>query len=340
MQQAITTAERTIEIVDGPAPEAAADGQALLDVVAVGLCGSDLAMWAGSDPYTRYPIRQGHEFSARILALPDGYDGRLTEGELVAVEPLLACGTCIACRRERPNCCVNLRVMGAHVDGALCERVLAPVENLYPVGQADPQLAAFVEPVSIGLQMVRRSRLAAGETAVVIGAGAIGMSVILAARSVGARIAVVERVEQRGELALAVGAEQAFSPTSDEELARTLFEWADGDGPVVVFEATGVADVVRTAINVAVHTGTVVLVGTPADAVLLSPLEIVRKELDVVGSRNNCGVFGEAVELTMANADAVHRLITDTFPLAETQEAVEHAINRPDEVEKVVILVD
>ena len=339
MQQAITTALRNIEIVDAPGPEEPVQGEALLDIVAVGLCGSDLAMWSGSDPYARFPIRQGHEFSARILALPEGYDGPLSEGELVTVEPLLACGSCIACRRDRPNCCVNLRVFGAHVDGALCERLLVPVENLYAVGDADPQLAAFVEPVSIGLQMLRRSGLRAGDTAVVIGAGAIGMSVVLAARDIGVRIAVVERVPQRRDLAVSIGADLALAPAPDDELARRLEEWTDGEGPLVVFEATGIAEVVRTAISIAVHTGTVVLVGTPADAVLLSPLEIVSKELDVIGSRNNCGVFGDAVRLTMANADAVRRLITDTFPLAAAQEAIEHAINRPDEVEKVMILV-
>ena len=239
MRQAITTAERTIEIVDGPEPDGAADGQALLGVVAVGLCGSDLAMFVGTDPYTRYPIRQGHEFSARILALPRGYDGPLSEGELVAVEPLLPCGHCVACRRGRPNCCVDLEVMGAHVDGALCERLHAPLENLYPVGDADPQLAAFVEPVSIGLQMVRRSGLREGETAVVFGAGAIGKSVILACHAAGARVAVVERLEGRRNMALALGAELALRPGSSAELSEQLEDWTAGEGPLVVVRGDG-----------------------------------------------------------------------------------------------------
>ena len=339
MRQAITTAERTIEIVDVPEPDGPEDGHALLEVVAVGLCGSDLAMFVGTDPYTRYPICQGHEFSARILALPGGYRGPLAAGELVAVEPLLPCGACLACRRQRPNCCVNLRVMGAHVNGALCERLLAPVRNLYPVGDADPQLAAFVEPVSIGLQMVRRSGLREGDTAVVLGAGAIGKSVLLAARHTGARIAVVERLAGRRAMAVALGAELALAPAGDAELAAELEEWTGGEGPLVVFEATGVGDVVRTSIEVAPHTATVVLAGTPAGDVTLSTLEIVRKELDVIGSRNNCLLFGEAVDLTLANSDDVRRLISDTFPLDETQRAVEHAIGHPDEVEKVMILV-
>jgi L-gulonate 5-dehydrogenase len=340
VQQAITTGERTIEIVDRSGPDGPADGQALLGIAAVGLCGSDLGIFVGTDPYTRYPIRQGHEFSARILALPRGYDGPLAEGELVAVEPLLPCGVCVACRRGRPNCCADLEVLGAHVDGALCERLRVPVENLYPVGDADPQLAAFVEPLSIGVQMVRRSRLREGETAVVIGAGAIGKSVVLAARAVGARIAVVERVEARRRMALALGAELAVGPAPDPELAAQLEDWAAGEGPVVVFEATGVAEVVRTAIAVAVHSGTVVLAGTPSREVTLSTLDIVRKELDVIGSRNNCGVFGDAVDLTLANAESVRRLISATFPLAETQTAVEYAIEHADDVEKIMISID
>lgn len=339
MRQAITTSQRTIEIVDGPGPEGPADGEALLGVEAVGLCGSDLAMFAGTDPYATYPIRQGHEFSARVLALPGGYDGPLGEGDLVAVEPLLPCGECIACRRGRPNCCVHLRVIGAHVDGALCERIRAPLDNLYPVGDADAQLAAFVEPVSIGLQMVRRSGLGAGETAVVFGAGAIGKSVILAGRDAGARLAVVEREEGRRKMALALGAEIAVAPGPIDELAERLDEWTGGEGPLVAFEATGVAEVARNAIEVAVHAGTVVLAGTPVDDVTLPTLEIVRKELDVLGSRNNCRLFGDAVRLTLESADKVRPLITHTFPLAETQQAVEHALANPHAVEKAMILV-
>jgi L-gulonate 5-dehydrogenase len=227
--------------------------------------------------------------------------------------------------------------MGAHVDGALCERLHAPLENLYPVGDADPQLAAFVEPVSIGLHMVRRSGLRAGDTAVVFGSGAIGKSVLLAARELGARIAVVEQLEGRRTMALALGAELAVAP--EPALGEQLEEWTGGEGPLVVFEATGVGEVARTAIEVAPHTATVVLAGTPAGEVTLSTLEIVRKELDVIGSRNNCGLFGEAVALTLANADRVRQLISSTFPLSETQQAVEHAIGNPDDVEKVMILI-
>jgi threonine dehydrogenase-like Zn-dependent dehydrogenase len=340
VQQAITTGERTIEIVDGPGPDGPVDGRALLGIAAVGLCGSDLGIFVGTDPYTRYPIRQGHEFSAHILGLPRGYGGPLAEGELVAVEPLLSCGGCIACRRDRPNCCVNLEVLGAHVDGALCERLHVPLENLYPIGDADPQLAAFVEPLSIGVQMVRRGALREGDTAVVIGAGAIGKAVILAARAVGARIAVVERIEGRRRMALGLGAELALPPAPDEELAAQLEEWAAGAGPLVVFEATGVAEVARTAIAIAVHSGTVVLAGTPSREVTLSTLEIVRKELQVLGSRNNCGVFGEAVRLTLANAESLRRLISATFPLAETQAAIEYAIEHSDDIEKVMISID
>jgi threonine dehydrogenase-like Zn-dependent dehydrogenase len=339
LRQAITTSKGTIELVDRPGPDVPADGEVLLGIEAIGLCGSDLALFLGTDPYTSYPIRQGHEFSARVLALPGGYDGPITEGDLVAVEPLLSCGHCIACRRQRPNCCVNLQVLGAHVDGALAERLRVPLRNLYPVETADAQLAAFVEPMSIGLHMVRRSGLRPGETAVVLGAGAIGKSVVLAAEDMGARVAVVDKVATRLDMAAMLGAELALAPGETRDLIEQLDEWSAGDGPLVVFEATGVAEVARTAIELAVHGGTVVLAGTPVAEVQLPTIEIVRKELDVLGSRNNCGVFGEAVGLTVKHADKVRRLITHTYPLDRTQEAIEHAIDRPDEVEKAMILL-
>src|SRR4051812_5966527 len=116
MKQAVTTAVREVTISETEGPGQPGPGDVLVEIAAVGICGSDIAMWAGTDPYASFPIRQGHEFSARIATFGPDYFGDLRVGQLCAVEPLLPDGTCIACRRGHPNCCRNLRVFGAHLD--------------------------------------------------------------------------------------------------------------------------------------------------------------------------------------------------------------------------------
>ncbi|MBX3031869.1 MAG: alcohol dehydrogenase catalytic domain-containing protein [Chloroflexi bacterium] len=338
MRQAVTAERRRVEVGMTPVPSAPGPGEALLAIASVGVCGSDLAMWEGTDPYTRYPVRQGHEASARVLQLGPGGDGRVREGDLVAVEPLLPDGTCVACRRGRPNCCVGLRVIGAHVDGALAEQLVMPVANLYPVPDLDAELAAFVEPVSIGLQMVTRSRIGAGDRAVVLGAGPIGQAIQLAAIDRGARILAVDRVPGRLERALARGAEVAVD-ARDGKVAEAVEAWTEGDGPEVVFEATGVTAVIRQAIELVAHAGTVVIAGTPTDDVALPALTIVRKELDILGSRNNTGLYPAAIDLVRRERDRCRSLITHRFPLAETQAAMTFAAANPAEANKVMITV-
>jgi len=338
MKEAVTLEPGRIELRNTEPPPRPESGQALLEIAAVGLCGSDLELFKGTDPYSHFPVRQGHEYSARIIGLGPDYDGPLVVGDLVAVEPLLPCRHCIACRRGHPNCCVNLRVTGGQIDGAFVDQFIMPVTNLYAANDLTPAEAAFVEPVSIGLQMVSRSGVQAGDQAVVFGAGPIGQSVILAARERGARILAVDRLYQRLAIATELGAERTVDDSSDD-VAGTIKEWTDGDGPVVVFEATGAPGVMRTALEVVAHSGTVVVAGTPTQEVSIPPFLIVYKELNVLGSRNNAGAFRGAVEIVRKNRALVRRLITHTFPLERVQEAIEFAIANPHVAEKVMIAV-
>jgi threonine dehydrogenase-like Zn-dependent dehydrogenase len=337
MREAVTIGPGHIELRDIPEPAAPGTGEALLEIAAVGLCGSDLELFRGTDPYSHFPARQGHEYSARVLGLGPGSSGRVKVGDLVAVEPLLPDGTCIACRRGHPNCCVNLRVTGGQIDGAFVELFTMPADNLYPANDLSPAEAAFVEPVSIGMQMVTRSGVQSGDQAVIFGAGPIGQSVLLAARDRGARVLVVDRLVARLEVARALGAEQTVP--ANAAVRDTVANWTNGDGPVVVFEATGSPVVLRTALEVVAHSGTLVIAGTPTEEVSIPPFLIVYKELNVLGSRNNSGVFGQALEVVRRNRLQVGRLITHTFPLDQVADAIEFAIANPQTVEKVMIAV-
>lgn len=338
IMEAVTVAPGRIEVRSTESPPPPKAGEALLAIASVGLCGSDLEVFQARDPYAHFPMRQGHEYSAWVSELAAGYDGPLRTGDLVAVEPLLACGTCIACRRGHRNCCVDLRVTGSQIDGALIEQLVMPITNLHDATGLSTEEAAFVEPASIGLHMVTRSGLTLDDSAVVFGAGPIGQSVILAARSRGARVLAVDRVASRLALATLLGAE-ATVDASVQDVRAAISDWTLGEGAVAVFEATGSPAVFVTALHVAAHGGTVVLAGTPTAEVSIPPFLIVYKELNVLGSRNNAGVFSEAVGLVRANRHLIRELITHRFPLAAAQQAAEFAIGNPHQAGKVMVTV-
>jgi L-gulonate 5-dehydrogenase len=336
MRAVLTMAPRRMELIEEAEP-VAAPGEALLQVEAVGLCGSDLHLYLGDHPYTSYPQVQGHEFCGTILAFGEGYQGPLRIGQRVAVEPLVPCGNCYPCRRGRPNCCTRLAVLGVHRRGALADLLSVRVENLYPADGLDAELAALVEPVSIGLQAVMRGDVTSEDQVVVFGAGPIGQTILLAAKDRGARVLMVDKLAQRLELARRLGADLVVNAADD--LAAIVSDWTAGDGPGVIFEATGVPAVIRQAVELVASSGRIVIVGLSTQEVALPVVEFTRKELTILGSRNNAGLFGQAVDLVRRRREAVHALITHRFPLEEVPRAMEFAVHHPTEAEKVMILV-
>jgi L-gulonate 5-dehydrogenase len=332
----VTTAPGVMEIQEADRPTAGL-GQALLAVEAVGLCGSDFHLYDGKHPYAHFPQVQGHEFVARVAAFGDGYDGPLTAGDRVVVEPLIACRQCFACRRGRYNCCVRLQVMGAHVPGGLREFAAVSAAQLHPVGDMPALLAVLVEPLTIGLQCVVRAGIERADTVVVLGAGPIGLAATLGAVDRGARVLVMDRIRSRLELARRLGAEAVVN-SANTDPAAAVAEFTDGDGAAAVIEATGVPALIRLALDSAAYSGTVVIVGISDEEVSIPVGLFSRKEINILGSRNNTGLFPEAIALAGRYADRLSQLVTHTYPLSQTPEAIEYAMHHPDQVEKAVIL--
>lgn len=337
MKEAVTVQPRRIDILQGAEPEPKA-GEALLSVEVVGLCGSDLHLFTGEHPYARFPQRQGHELSGRVLWLPPDYAGALELGHRVAVEPLSWCGSCLPCRRGRQNCCMRLRVLGAHAPGGLAERIAIRVDSLFAAHGLDAELAALVEPMSIGVQAVARAGVRERDQVVIFGAGPIGQAILLAAGDQGGDILVVDRLAARLDLARELGAALTVD-AAVEDPEKRIAEWTRGEGPVVVFEATGVPSVLRTAVDVVGHSGTVVVVGLSREEVAIPMVDFTRKEISVIGSRNNAGLFGDAVALVERHQAHVRQLISHRFPLDQTQAALEFALGNQATTQKVVINV-
>ena len=337
MRKAVTLEPGRMEIAEGPDPEPAA-GEAVLRIERVGLCGSDYHLFLGDHPYAAFPQTQGHELAGIIESFGSDYDGPLRVGERVAVEPLVPCRACFACRRGHYNCCASLKVLGAQVPGGLAERLAVHADALYPVKELDPDLAALCEPISIGLQAVVRAGIAADDTVVVLGAGPIGQAVTLSAQDRGAHVLVADRIASRLELASRLGSDEVVD-TSVADLAGEVARWTSGDGAAVVVDATGVPELIRLGIDLVAPSGTVVIVGISQRDLSVPVIEFTRKELNVLGSRNNAGVFGGAVDLVTRHQEAVRSLITHTYELDQVPEAIRFAIDHPDQVEKVIVKV-
>lgn len=322
-----------VRAAETPAP---APGRAVVRVEAVGLCGSDYHIFDGTHPYAVFPQVQGHEFVGVVAALPDPYEGPHRAGDRVVVNPLRGCGECFPCTRGRPNCCVEVTVMGVQVPGALAEYVSVPVDQLVSAGSLPARVAVLTEPVAIGLHAVSRAGIRPGDDVVVTGAGPIGLAVTLAAADRGARVLVADRIAGRLENAARAGAARVVD-TGAEDLAAAVADFTAGIGPAAVVEATGVPALVRAAVDMVAHSGTVVAVGISTADVGLKVSDLSRKELNLVGSRNSVDEFPAAVDLVTRKADTVAGWVTHTFGLDEVPRAIDFAVANPDLVTKVVI---
>jgi L-gulonate 5-dehydrogenase len=337
MKAAVTEAPGRVAIQEVAKPQPG-PGEVLLGVQVVGICGSDVHLFHGEHPYSRFPGIQGHEFSAIVTELGPGVTSGPEPGSLVAVEPLRPCGRCLACRRGHPNACRELAVLGAHIDGALAEHLAVPAASCYPAGDLPADLAALAEPVSIGLQAVSRAGITAADQVVVLGAGPIGQAATLAAADRGARVMAVDRLANRLAIAGVLGAEVTVNSLS-ADVEAAVRDWAGTDGPVAVVEATGLPELIQLGARVVAHSGTVVIVGITTREVPLPVADFTRKELNVIGSRNNAGLFGQAVDLVRRHRGQVTEMISHRYPFPEVADALALATSHPDQANKVLINV-
>lgn len=268
---------------DLPEP-AAGPGKAVVRIRRVGICGTDMHAYKGNQPYFTYPRILGHELAGTIEQIGDGADG-LREGDQAAIIPYLHCGTCIACRRGRTNCCAKLRVLGVHTDGGLRERIAVPVTHLIKTDGLSLDQTAVLEPLAIGAHAVRRSGAGHGDTVLVIGAGPIGLGAAAFAKLAGARVIAMDLSDSR--LAFCrdwAGADHTV--VASGEPAAELAELTDGDFPSVVIDATGSARSMMDAVGYLAHGGTLVYVGLVKNDIAFPHPDFHKRETTLMGSRN------------------------------------------------------
>lgn len=325
MRAANLTGPRTVEIREAQNPSPDSD-ELLIEIEACGVCATDLHMYRGSLT-TDYPVVPGHESVGVVVDAGTDVDG-YSPGDRVAINPSVPCNRCRACKAGRENLCRDLTSIGGAarhtVDGAFAEYVRVPAGNVERIGDTDARTAAFAEPIGCCLNGVDRLDLAGGETAVVVGAGAIGLLFVqlLALRGAG-RIVVSEPIEERRSAALTAGADHAVDPT-ETDLARAVSELV-GDVDVAV-EAVGLPQTIEQAHGLTGPGGRTLVFGVPPEeaTVEISPFEVFYEERDLVGSYSlTPDTFARAVTLLRNGRIDVDGLVTDEFGLDGLERAFE-----------------
>ncbi|WP_109511962.1 zinc-binding alcohol dehydrogenase family protein [Pseudomonas ovata] len=258
-------------------------GEVLIRIKRVGVCGTDLHIFTGNQPYLDYPRVMGHEFSGVVEQTDSESD--LAVGDVVYVMPYLSCGTCIACRQGKTNCCTRIQVLGVHCDGAFTEYLSIPHAFVHKAEGISLDQAAMIEFLSIGAHAVRRSAIEAGKRALVVGTGPIGMAAAIFARLRGAQVTVLDTRDDR--LAFC---KQHLNLHATVKIGvgdkDTLAQLTEGDFFDVVFDATGNAKAMERGFEFIAHGGTYVMISVVRDSITFSDPEFHKREATLMGSRN------------------------------------------------------
>ncbi|WP_179381600.1 zinc-binding alcohol dehydrogenase family protein [Jannaschia marina] len=276
MRVGTCVAPGSFAVEERPAPEVP-EGWVLLDICSVGICGTDYHILEGKHPFLNYPRVIGHELSARVARDSAGF----AAGDLVVVNPYLACGTCRACTRGKPNCCMAIEVLGVHRDGGLADQLAVPAGNLYPATGLTTREAAMVEFLAIGAHAAARAELRPGDRVLVTGAGPIGLGTALFARIAEAEVTFLDISPARlATMRDTFGFDATHGAIADA-MATT-----EGDGFDAVFDATGNARAIEAGFAAVAHGGSYVLVSVVKDDITFADPEFHKREMRLIGSRN------------------------------------------------------
>lgn len=341
MKSLLLSAYNCLEIADLPVPTAG-PGEVLVRVEACGICGSDVHGYDGSSGRRIPPIVMGHEAAGTVAAVGEGVQGYAV-GDRVTFDSTVYCGACDFCKRGEVNLCESRQVVGVSCGdyrrhGAFAEYVVVPRHILYPLPANLPFAeAAMLEAASVALHGVRVSGIKGGETALVIGAGMIGLLTLQAARALGCKRVFIADVDAtRLDLARQVGADEALHASGAELIAK-IHELTGSRGVDVTYEAVGRNETVAAAIDCTRKGGTVTLIGNIVPEVTLPLQKVVTRQLRLQGSCASAGEYPQAIELIANGKIKVAPLITAVASLEEGPRWFERLHAREPNLMKVIL---
>ncbi|MBC7827996.1 MAG: zinc-binding alcohol dehydrogenase family protein [Chitinophagaceae bacterium] len=294
-----------------PSPE---EGYSLIKISRIGICGTDLHAFEGTQPFFNYPRILGHELAAEYIS---GDAENFKKGERVTFIPYFHCGKCIACRTGKENCCTNIKVCGVHIDGGMAEYLIVPSYSLIHGQQLSLDELALVEPLAIGVHGIRRAEIISGEYVLVVGAGPIGLGTMEFAAIAGAKVIALDINDSRLQFCKEKLKVEHTVNALSEDVSKQLNEITNGDMPTVVIDATGNLNAINNSFRYMAHGARYVLIGLQKGEICISHPEFHKREATLKSSRNATRQDFEHVMNSMKNGHVdpttyiTHRVVFD-----------------------------
>ena len=304
-----------------------------------GICGSDVHILHGKNPFVVYPRVIGHEFVGRIDAVGEGVD-RARIGELVAMDPVISCGRCHACLAGRRNVCRNLQVIGVHRDGGFSEYMTAPASNAYTIPADVPETSsAIIEPFAVAAQVTTRTGVFDSDTALIYGAGPVGLNILQVLTGVhGIRALITDQIDERLDLARSCGAgADDVINTKREALPEALAKRGVDGGPTLIYDAVGHPSILEEAVRIAAPAGRIGVLGFSTHPSAIPQQELTKKELTLYASRLNCSMFPRVIEWVARGLVHPERIITHRIDFRDVSDAFAVVEGSPKDACKVLL---
>ncbi len=324
-----------IKIIDKEKP-IINDGEAILKVLYCGICGADVASFTGNQPFTTYPRIPGHEFSAQIVEIPEN-DRGLKKGDVVTCNPYFNCGECYSCRRGIVNACTDNQTMGVQRDGSFQEYITMPVDRIIDGKGLSAQELALIEPFSISNHALSRAEVKQGDNLLIMGAGPIGLFALLKAKAMGANVAIADMLSSRLELAKEYGADKVIN-VKEQNLEKECHSFTAGNGFDVCVEACGAPETFLNCIDNAAHGANIILIGNGKRETTFVHSVILKKELNIFGSRNAFTKdFEELIALVKAGKVNPAKMISGIYDAQKAKAAFDALVNNDGTLAKLLI---
>ncbi len=325
-----------LKVETRPAPQRK-DHEVLVRPRRVGICGTDFHIYEGKHPFLEYPRVMGHELAVEIVEAPEGSSARV--GEVYVVNPYLSCGTCIACRSGKPNCCASISVFGVHQDGGMATLFTMPEQNLVPAEGLSPEECATVEFLAIGAHAVRRGAVSDAERVLVIGAGPIGLGAALFASLSGGDVTMMDLDEDR--LATARSILGVKTVIGGEGAMDRVQDLTQADGYTVVFDATGNAKSIEAGFDFVAPGGRYILISVVKETITFNDPLFHSREMTLIGSRNATSEDFERVIDAIRNGKVpVEKLITHRTTLTGATTDIPAWATHKDGLIKAMIVIE
>ena len=304
------------------------EGKAIIKIRRIGICGTDLHAYKGTQPFFSYPRILGHELSGEIVELGDSLRD-FSIGDRVTFIPYYPCGKCIACKKGKANCCVKITGAGVHIDGGMVEYMSVPSDSLIQGKDLSFEELALVEPLAIGAHAVRLAAVEPGEFVLVSGSGPIGMGIMEISKIAGARVIAMDIRKERLDFCRSI-LDIEYVINASEQPAVKLEEITKGDFPTKVFDATGNAHAIMKGFEYLAHGGIYVLVGIQKGHICFNHPSFHKRETTLMSSRNATREdFEHVIKSMKKGLIKAQSYITHKLPFKKVVTAFE-SLTKPD----------